>query len=140
MDSWTEVPGAFCFVERGTTLAETGWVCTADQGGTLGSTAITFSQFSGVGAYQPLDATLTSLAAMSTSGFVAYASGTDTATPRTLTGTANKITITNTTGNGDPVFNIGTDVVTLTDTQTLTNKTTVSSTSASTGALKPTLS
>jgi hypothetical protein len=51
MDTWAEVPGAFTFVEQGTTLADTGWVCTSDQGGTLGTTAITFAQFSGAGAY-----------------------------------------------------------------------------------------
>jgi hypothetical protein len=51
MDLWTEVPGAFTFVEQGSTLADTGWVSTSDQGGTLGSTAITFTQFSGAGTY-----------------------------------------------------------------------------------------
>jgi hypothetical protein len=48
-DAWTELPGAFFFVEVGTTNADTGWVCTSDAGGTLGSTAITFSQFNGAG-------------------------------------------------------------------------------------------
>jgi hypothetical protein len=51
MDAWTEVPGAFTFVEQGSTLADTGWVSTSDQGGTLGTTAITFTQFSGAGTY-----------------------------------------------------------------------------------------
>lgn len=50
-DAWTELPGAFCFVEQGSTLADTGWVCTVDSGGTLGTTAIAFSQFSGAGTY-----------------------------------------------------------------------------------------
>ena len=67
MDAWTEVPGAFCFVELGTVNADTGWVCTADQGGTLDSTSITWSQFTGVGAFQPLDSELTALAGL-TSG------------------------------------------------------------------------
>lgn len=49
MDAWAEVPGAFCFVEEGTAGADSGWVCTSDQGGTLGTTAITWSQFSGAG-------------------------------------------------------------------------------------------
>lgn len=49
MDAWAEVPSAFCFVEQGTVNADTGWVCTADQGGTLGSTNITWAQFSGGG-------------------------------------------------------------------------------------------
>lgn len=49
MDSWAEVPSAFVFVEQGTVNAEIGYVCTSDQGGTLGTTAITFVQFSGAG-------------------------------------------------------------------------------------------
>lgn len=51
MDAWTEVPGAFCFVEQGSTYADTGWACTADAGGTLNTTAITWAQFSGAGTY-----------------------------------------------------------------------------------------
>jgi hypothetical protein len=49
MNLWTEVPGAATFVEQGT-QADTGWVCTADQGGTLNTTPITWSQFSSSGA------------------------------------------------------------------------------------------
>ena len=44
MDVWTEVPGAFVAVEEGTANADTIWLCTSNQGGTLGSTAITFQQ------------------------------------------------------------------------------------------------
>ena len=51
LDVWTEFPGAFTFVEQGTTLADTGWVCTANAGGTLGATNVTFTQFSGAGTY-----------------------------------------------------------------------------------------
>jgi len=51
MDVWTEHISAFVFVEQGTTNADTGWVCTVDPGGTLGSTSITFAQFSGAGTY-----------------------------------------------------------------------------------------
>lgn len=64
MSTWAEVPGAFVFVEEGTANADTGWVCTANNGGTLGTTAVTWSQFSGVGAYQPLDAELTAIAGL----------------------------------------------------------------------------
>ena len=49
MDSWAEVPGAFVFVEQGTANADKGFVCTADQGGTIGSTAVSWVQFAGVG-------------------------------------------------------------------------------------------
>jgi hypothetical protein len=51
MDTWAEVPGAFTFIEQGTTLADTGWVCTSNAGGTLGTTPITWVQFAGVGSY-----------------------------------------------------------------------------------------
>ena len=49
MDAWAEVPAAFTFVEQGTVNADTGWVSTADQGGTLNTTAVTWVQFSGAG-------------------------------------------------------------------------------------------
>lgn len=51
MDAWAEIPNAFTFIEGGTTQADTGWVCTANAGGTLGTTPITFVQFSGAGTY-----------------------------------------------------------------------------------------
>jgi hypothetical protein len=44
MDAWGEVPGAFVIVEEGTTYADTLWLCTSNQGGTLGTTAITWTQ------------------------------------------------------------------------------------------------
>jgi hypothetical protein len=51
MNVWAEVPSAFTFIESGTTLADTGWVCTANQGGTIDVTAMPWSQFSGAGTY-----------------------------------------------------------------------------------------
>ncbi len=42
-------PGMFCFVEEGTTNADSGWVLTNDGAVTLGTTALTFAQFSGAG-------------------------------------------------------------------------------------------
>jgi hypothetical protein len=51
MDAWSEVPNAFVFVEQGTTQADTGWVCTADPGGTLGTTSIPWTQFSSAASY-----------------------------------------------------------------------------------------
>jgi hypothetical protein len=51
MDEWSEVPGAFCFIEEGSTLADTAWVCTSDAGGTIGVTAINWSQFAGPGTF-----------------------------------------------------------------------------------------
>ena len=51
MDTWAEVPNSFVFVESGTINADTGWVCTSNAGGTMGTTAITWVQFSGAGTY-----------------------------------------------------------------------------------------
>jgi hypothetical protein len=51
MDVWAEVPSAFTFIESGTTLADTGWVTTANAGGTIDVTAMPWSQFSGAGSY-----------------------------------------------------------------------------------------
>jgi hypothetical protein len=42
---------AFTFIEQGSTNADAGFVCTADAGGTIGTTAIPFSQFSGAGTF-----------------------------------------------------------------------------------------
>lgn len=50
MDAWTEVPNVFVFVEEGG-QADTGWVCTSNQGGTLNTTSITWVQFAGAGTY-----------------------------------------------------------------------------------------
>jgi hypothetical protein len=46
-----EIPGAFTFVEAGTTNADTGWVCTTNAPVTMGTTQIVFTQFSGAGTY-----------------------------------------------------------------------------------------
>jgi hypothetical protein len=51
-NTWTELVSAYTFVETGTLYADTGWVCTVNAGGTLGTTAVTWSQFSGAGTYQ----------------------------------------------------------------------------------------
>ena len=49
-NTWDELVSAFVFVEEGTN-ADTGWVCTINAGGTLGTTPITWTQFSGAGTY-----------------------------------------------------------------------------------------
>ena len=51
MNVWAEVPSAFTFIQQGTTLSDTGWVCTADPGGTINVTAMPWTQFSGAGTY-----------------------------------------------------------------------------------------
>ena len=48
-DNWLELISAFCFVEEGTVNADSGWVCTINTGGTLGATAIVWTQFAGAG-------------------------------------------------------------------------------------------
>jgi hypothetical protein len=54
-DSWTELVSAYVFVEEGTTNADTGWLCTVDPGGTLGTTGISWIQFSSAGVVTPGD-------------------------------------------------------------------------------------
>lgn len=49
MDAWAEIPGAFFGVEEGSTWADSLWLCTANSGGTLGSTSITFQQVNAAG-------------------------------------------------------------------------------------------
>jgi hypothetical protein len=46
---WSELPAAFVFVEKGSTNADNGFLFTVEQGGTLGTTAVTITQFSGAG-------------------------------------------------------------------------------------------
>jgi hypothetical protein len=53
MDAWTEIPGAFTFVEEGTTNADTGWVCTSNAGGTLNTTAIVWAKFTAAASVTP---------------------------------------------------------------------------------------
>jgi hypothetical protein len=46
-------PGAFTFIEQGTANADSGWVLNTDGAITIGTTNLTFSQFSGAGAITP---------------------------------------------------------------------------------------
>lgn len=50
-NTWNELVSAYTFIESGSTQADTGWVCTSNAGGTLGTTAVTWAQFSGAGSY-----------------------------------------------------------------------------------------
>lgn len=49
MDVASEFAGSFTFVQEGTSNQDTGWVCTTDNPITVGTTAITFAQFSAAG-------------------------------------------------------------------------------------------
>jgi len=46
-DAWNEIVSAAVFIEQGSVNGDTAWVCTSDQGGTLGTTSVVFSQFTG---------------------------------------------------------------------------------------------
>jgi len=106
MDTWAEVPGAYVFVEGGSTLADTGWVCTSDAGGTINVTAITWAQFSGASSgvssinfgSTGLTPSSVTTGAITVAGTLAVASGgTGTATPNIVAGT--NITVTGTWPN-----------------------------------------
>lgn len=65
MDAFTEVPGAIIPVEEGGTLLDSLWLSTANSGGTLGTTAISFSRVDagGGGGFTTAGAGLTSAGA-----------------------------------------------------------------------------
>ena len=50
-DTWDELISAICFVESGSTLSGSAWYCTIQSGGTIGTTAITWSNFSVAATY-----------------------------------------------------------------------------------------
>lgn len=83
MSAWAQVPGATVVIEQGATWADSGWVCTADQGGTLGTTAITWSEFFGTGLYQAASSILSTLSALSSVANLTAEAG--------LTGAADKV-------------------------------------------------
>jgi hypothetical protein len=48
-DTWAELISAFVFVEEGTTLEDTAWVSTVDDGGTLNTDPVVWTQFAAPG-------------------------------------------------------------------------------------------
>jgi hypothetical protein len=50
-DTWDELVSALVFVESGSTLAGSAWYCTIQKGGTIGTTAIVWSNFSVAATY-----------------------------------------------------------------------------------------
>ena len=118
-----EIPGAFTFVEQGTTQADRGYVCTTDANPTIGTTNITFTQFSSAGSYtastgitlnvndfQLATGNVLSLHNLAANGIVARTAS-NTVAARTLTGTTNQINITNGDGvSGNPTFSLPQDI------------------------------
>lgn len=94
MDTASEFPGAYTFIEQGTVNADRAYVCTSDNV-TVGTTAINFVLFAGSGAYVPMTRTLTiNGTALDLSadrswsvGTVTSVSGTGTVSGLTLSGT-----------------------------------------------------
>jgi len=91
--------GMFAFVEEGTVNGDTGWVLTTNNAIVLNTTALVFTQFTGAGV------------------ILGGAGLTKTGNTIDVIGTANRIVV------AADTVDIGTDVVTLTGTQTLSNKT-----------------
>ena len=52
-NTWAELVSAFTFVEQGTNNAGNGYICTVTSAGTLGSTSVTWAQFSSAGQLLP---------------------------------------------------------------------------------------
>ena len=71
--------GMFTFIEEGTTNADTGWVLSSNQPITVGTTSLTFTQFSGTGAGVPGNyagqTTITTLGTITTGTWNAAAIG-----------------------------------------------------------------
>lgn len=89
--------GMFCFVEEGTANADSGWVLTTNGAITLGTTALTFTQFSGAGqitAGNGLTKTGNTIDVVGTAGrIVANADSIDLATSGVTAGTYTKVTV-----------------------------------------------
>lgn len=130
-------PGSFFFVEEGT-FGDNGYVLTTDAPITIDSTALTFTQFSGAGQITAgagltkngntvdvgagtgiqVDADSVGLTGqalalhnLTTNGLIAR-TGSGTVSARTVTGTTNRITITNGDGvSGDPTIDISSSYV-----------------------------
>jgi hypothetical protein len=87
-DTWDELISAICFVESGSTLAGSAWYCTVQPGGTLGTTAVTWSNFSVAATYNAgTGLTLTDyIFSITNTGVTAAAYG---SASKTLTATVN---------------------------------------------------
>lgn len=121
-DVWSELVSAIAFVQEGTVNKETGWQCTVDEGGTLGTTNVTWEQFAGVGTYTAsngvtkvlsdfqLTGQALALHNLSSSGLITR-TGSGTVAARSLTAPAAGLTISNSDGvSGNPTFALANDL------------------------------
>jgi hypothetical protein len=105
MNEWSEVTGAIVIVAEGTVNADKAWLCTSNQGGTIGVTAITFVDWS----QTILDGTITNakLASMVTKTIKANITG-STAGPTDETLTAIIDACIGSVAEGDLLYRNGT--------------------------------
>jgi len=120
-DTWDELTSAFTFIENGTVNADCGFVCTANAGGTLGTTSLPWSQFSGAGTYTASTGltltgtafSLTTPVAVANGGTGISSFGTGVATFLGTPSSANfAAAVTDETGSGALVFGTGPTLVT----------------------------
>lgn len=144
-NTWDELVSAYTFIEQGTANGNNGYTCTIAAGGTLGTTAVTWVQFSGAGqinAGAGLTKTGNTLAVgtASSSRIVVNADDIDLATTGITAGTYKSITIDaygRATGGTNPTTLAGygiTDAYTTTYIDTLFGTTASAATSAAAAA------
>jgi hypothetical protein len=98
MNAWEEFVSAYLFVEEGAVNADNGFLCTVNQGGTLGTTSVVFVQFNGAGqviAGNGLTKTgnQVDVGTASSSRIVVNADNIDLATTTVTAGTYTKVTV-----------------------------------------------
>jgi hypothetical protein len=144
-NTWDELVAAFTFVEKGTTQANNGYIATITAGGTLGTTAVTFAQFSGAGQITAGDGltktgNTLNVGTASSSRIVVNADNIDLATSGVTAGTFKSITTDvygRVTAGSNPTTLSGfgiTDAYTIAQIDTLFGSTTSAATSAAAAA------
>jgi len=144
-NTWDELVAAFTFVEKGTTQANNGYIATITAGGTLGTTAVTFAQFSGAGQITAGDGltktgNTLNVGTASSSRIVVNADNIDLATSGVTTGTYKSVTADaygRITAGTNPTTLSGfgiTDAYTIAQIDTLFGSTTSAATSAAAAA------